>query len=159
MAARPSDSKALSSSNWDILNLPGLNADHQQQLVQIGINTTCQLLQRTQTPAQRQNLAVQLRVHPQHVAKWSALSDLARVPSVGCQYCGLVLHAGVSSTRLLAQTSLPRLHRQVLKLQVATMQRQDLCPSLDQVSLWIQQARWIANQDTKTSPLCPPDRA
>ncbi|MGJ3248926.1 MAG: DUF4332 domain-containing protein [Elainellaceae cyanobacterium] len=152
MAAHPSDSKAPTSSNWDILNLPGLDADHQRQLIQLGITTTCQLLQRTQTPAQRQNLASQLRVHPRHVAKWSALSDLARVPSVGCQYCGLLLHAGISSTQLLAQTPLPRLHKQVLKLQVATMQRQDLCPSLDQVSLWIQQARWVANQDTKTFP-------
>lgn len=36
-----------------------------------------------------------------------------------------------------------RLHQQILRFQVATMQRRDLCPSVEQISLWIQQARSI----------------
>ncbi|NEO63853.1 MAG: DUF4332 domain-containing protein, partial [Moorea sp. SIO4G2] len=40
----------------------------------------------------------------QYVNKWVALADLARIPSIGCQYCGLVLHAGICSLTQLAQT-------------------------------------------------------
>lgn len=138
-----------------IAQLPGLSEANQTQLADCGIRTVQQLWQQTRTLAQRQKLAGRLQIHIQHVNKWAALADLARIPAVGCQYCGLLLHAGVSSPAQLAQTSLPRLHRQVLKLQIAMMQRQDLCPSLEQVAQWIRQAEQIsqqANRDTRTSP-------
>lgn len=134
---------SIRSCNWAIAQLPGLSTDDQAQLEKQGIRTTLQLLQRTQTPAQKQALATELQSHLQHVNKWVALANLARIPSVGCNYCGLLLHAGIASPTQLAQTSLPRLHRQILKLQVAILQRQDLCPSLGQVSTWIEQAKLI----------------
>ncbi len=135
------------STYWGVDRLPGLNLQDRVQLARLGIQTTQQLLRKTKTPVERQALATQLQVHLQHVNKWVALADLARVPAVGCEYCGLLLHAGIRSPLQLAQTPLPRLHRQILKLQVAMMQRQDLCPSLEQVSLWIEQARWISRAD------------
>jgi Domain of unknown function (DUF4332) len=139
-----------------VADLPGLSDTDQTQLVNCGICTVRQLWQQTRTAAQKQKLAGQLQMHVQHVNKWAALADLAQIPTVGCQYCGLLLHAGISSSAQLAQTSLPRLHRQVLKLQVAMMQRQDLCPSLEQVAQWIQQAQQISRQaasrGTRTSP-------
>lgn len=135
-----------SSQDWSIAQLPGLSLKDQTLLLQCGIQTTQQLLQKTKTPLQKQALANQLQMHPQRVTKWSALADLARVPAVGCQYCGLLLHAGISSPAQLAQTPLSRLHQQILKLHVAMMQRQDLCPSLDQVAQWIEQAKWVSRQ-------------
>lgn len=129
-----------------VAQLPGLSEADQTQLINCGICTVQQLWQQTRTSAQRQTLANRLQTHPQHVNKWAALADLARIPAVGCQYCGLLLHAGISSPTQLAQTSLPRLHRQVMKLQVAMMQRQDLCPSLEQVAQWIRQAQQINRQ-------------
>jgi predicted flap endonuclease-1-like 5' DNA nuclease len=137
-------SRSLLPSNWAIQNLPGLSSEHCALLVAAGISTTLELLRQSRTPVQRQALAQQLQVHIQHVNKWVALADLARIPAIGCQYCGLLLHAGVSSPAQLAQISLPKLHQQLLKLQVAMMQRQDLCPPVDQVARWIQQARLIA---------------
>jgi hypothetical protein len=132
-----------SVGNWAVEQLPGLSPGDQARLHDGGIHTTQQLLQRTKTPAQRQSLAAEMQLHLQHIQKWAALASLAQVPSVGCQYCGLLLHAGISSPAQLAQTSLPRLHRQILKLQVSTMQRQDLCPTLSQVAGWIEQARQL----------------
>jgi Domain of unknown function (DUF4332) len=131
------------SQNWAIEQLPGLSLQHQTQLHHCGIQTTQQLLQRTQTPAQRQSLATQLQIHIQHLNKWVALSNLARIPAVGCQHCGLLLHAGVSSPAQLAQTAVPRLHQQILRLHLATMQRQDLCPSFAEVAVWIDQAKQV----------------
>lgn len=128
-------------SNWPIEQLPGLNAEDLQKLENVGIQTTLQLLQQGTTSARKQQLAAQLRVPTQYVNKWVALADLARLPSVGCQYSGLILHAGIASCAQLSQTPLHRLHQQILKLQVATMQRQDLCPSIGEMAQWVQQAR------------------
>jgi hypothetical protein len=142
--SRPSRSHSLPSSDWAIHQLPGLNSEHCDLLKAAGIQTTLELLRYCQTPVQRQALATRLQVHLQHVNKWVALADLARIPAIGCQYCGLLLHAGISSPAQLAHSSLPKLHQQLLKLQVSMMQRQDLCPPVDQVAYWIQQARLIA---------------
>lgn len=134
------------SIDWSIALLPGLSQEDQAKLNHCGIHTTQQLLKQGSTPAQRQALATRLHLHLQHINKWVALANLARIPAVGCQHCGLLLHAGISSPQQLAQTPLPRLHRQVLKLHVATLQRQDLCPSLGEVAQWIEQARLLVHR-------------
>ncbi|MDJ0704853.1 MAG: DUF4332 domain-containing protein [Leptolyngbyaceae cyanobacterium MO_188.B28] len=131
----------MKSSNWKIQELPGLNAQNQAQLAEAGIHTTQELLRQGGTVAKRQRLSNQLHVHIQHINKWMALADLSCVPSVGCQYCGLLLHAGVSSTAQLAQMPLHRLHNQIRRLQVKTFRRADLCPDAGQVAEWIRQAK------------------
>jgi predicted RecB family nuclease len=131
------------SCDWQIEQLPGLSTEEQLQLQNCGITTTKHLLQAAQTPQARLVLANQLQVHIHHVNKWVALSDLARIPSVGTEYCGLLLHAGVASVVQLAATPTYRLHKQILRLQVATMQRRDLCPAVEVVQQWIQQAKLL----------------
>lgn len=134
------------SKNWQISELPGLNSQEQAQLAQLGISTTLQLLQQCRTTTQRQALATRLRVRVENVNKWVALADLARIPSVGCQYCGVLLHTGIISVAQLAQTPLHRLHQQILRLQVATLQRRDLCPSRSEMQGWIIQARSLVSR-------------
>lgn len=140
-------SKALQPQDWAIAQLPGLSPADQALLLDDGIQTTRQLLQHTQTAAQKQALASHLQIHLQHLNKWIALADLARIPGVGCQYCGLLLHAGVSSPLQLAAMPIARLHQQILKLHISMMQRQDLCPTLGQVAQWIEQAKAISRAD------------
>ena len=129
---------------WSIEQLPGLSIQDQSKLREAGIATTGQLLQKASTERLRQALANQLQIKCQYVNKWVALADLARVPGIGCQYCGLLLHAGICSVTQLAQTPAYKLHQQILRLQVATMQRRDLCPQVDEVTQWIKQARNLA---------------
>lgn len=128
------------SRDWSIQELPGLNVEDQGKLIEQGIASTLQLCQQTATPEQRAMLASRMQIHQQHVNKWAALADLARLPSVGCQYCGLLLHAGIASPRQLAQTPFHQVHKQILKLHVATLNQADLCPSLSQVKQWVQEA-------------------
>jgi hypothetical protein len=136
--------RSFSSCNWSIEQLPGLSQQEQSQLQSCGITTTKALIQQGKTPADKLALANKLQVHLQYVNKWVALADLARIPSVGTQYCGLLLHAGIASVAQLAMTPVHRLHQQLLRLVVATMQRRDLCPSIEQVQQWSQQAKNIA---------------
>ena len=132
-------------SDWPIEQLPGLSKINQEQLKSLGINNTQDLLKITKTKENKQHLANQLKCQLQLINKWAALADLARVPSVGCDYCGLILHSGIISVDQLSQTSVSFLHQQILKLQVATLQRKDLCPSPDVVKTWINEARTIIN--------------
>ncbi|MGK7880445.1 MAG: DUF4332 domain-containing protein [Crocosphaera sp.] len=132
-------------SDWPIEQLPGLSKENQEHLKSLGINNTQDLLQITKTKENKQHLANQLKCQLQLINKWAALADLARVPSVGCDYCGLILHSGIISVNQLSQTSVSFLHRQILKLQVATLQRKDLCPSPDVVKTWINEAKIINN--------------
>lgn len=131
------------SQNWPIDQLPGLTADEQGKLQAQGIQTTLELLQQTQSPAQQRALSQAIALHGKHVGKWSALADLARVPGVGCTYCGLLLHGGIGSVAQLAAASVHRLHPQLLRLHVATLRRRDLSPSASQVAQWIAQAKQL----------------
>ena len=129
--------------DWPIAQLPGLNNENQSQLEECGITTTQQLIRMTKTAEAKALLAHQLQVNLQYVNKWVALALLARIPSVGCQYCGLLLHAGVASPTQLAQMPVGRLHEQILRMHVAMMQRNDLTPSVDRVQKWIEDAKLV----------------
>ena len=133
----------IHSCDWQIGQLPGLNQQEQSQLQNCGITTTIALIQQGKTPDARLALANKLQIHLQYVNKWVALADLARIPSVGTQYCGLLLHAGVATVAQLATIPPHRLHQQVLRLSVATMQRRDLCPPVERVQQWSQQAKML----------------
>jgi predicted flap endonuclease-1-like 5' DNA nuclease len=128
-------------NDWSIGDLPGINSTEQTLLQELGITTTGQLLAIAPDAKTKQQLAIKLCLKIQYVNKLVALADLARLAGVGCQYNGLLLHTGIISVKQLAQMPAHKIHQQLLKLQVATMQRRDLCPDLAQVQGWIKQAQ------------------
>jgi len=134
---------SVQARDLPIANLPGLSNENQSQLEECGISTIAQLIRMTKTPTAKISLAHQLQIDIRYVNKWVAMANLARIPSVGCEYCGLLLHAGVASPAQLAQMPVGRLHQQILGLHVATMQRNDLTPSVDRVQKWIEDAKLV----------------
>jgi predicted RecB family nuclease len=130
-------------SDWAIGDLPGINQVEQTLLQDLGITTTGELLAVAPNAIAKQQLAVKLCFKVQYVNKLVALADLARLAGVGCQYNGLLLHTGIISVKQLAQMPAHKIHQQLLKLHVATLQRRDLCPDLAQVQGWIKQARLL----------------
>ncbi|WP_413199556.1 DUF4332 domain-containing protein [Nostoc piscinale] len=149
MSAKPQDKSRslIQSGDWPIEQLPGLSQEERSQLQVCGIKTTRSLFNQGKTLEAKLALASKLQVHLQYVNKWVALADLSRIPSVGTQYCGLLLHAGIGSVAQLAQTPSHRLHRQIMRLQVATLQRRDLCPSVELVQQWSQQAKGVLSSE------------
>ncbi len=139
---RPSPLIALKS--WPLAQLPGLFRGDYCSLGAAGLETTGQLLRRGQSPQSRQELATALGVPLRQVQKWLALAELAALPTVGCDYCGLLLHCGVQSLGQLAAIAPAHLHRQIQRLHASHLQRRDLCPSPAQVQQWILQARTLA---------------
>lgn len=134
----------MKSIYWSIDLLPGLMLPEQEALKAQGIEDTQKLLERTKTPELKIDLASKLKLNQQQLRKWIALADLGRIPSVGSQYCGLVLHGGAVSVAQLAQTPFHRLHRQISRLQVATLGRKDLTPPVGQVKQWVEEAKTLS---------------
>lgn len=124
--------------HWPIADLPGIDPKTAADLAAVGIINTLQLVD-----INHQQLAAVVGTRPGQ--KILALANLAQVPSVGCQYCGLLLHAGVASIEQLSQSSPQQLHRLVLRLHVALLQRRDLTPGVNQVQTWVQQAKTIVS--------------
>jgi predicted RecB family nuclease len=133
----------MPSSTYPLEDLPGMTADYASQLSGLGLTNTQQLYRLGQSPPHCQALAARLKLPQRYITKWVVLSALAQVPGVGCEYNGLLLHAGISSIEQLAQSSPQGLYPRIKRLHVATMRRSDLCPAPDQVSLWIQNAKAI----------------
>jgi Domain of unknown function (DUF4332) len=131
----------MPSQGWPLCDLPGLSAQDFQKLYDVEIESTADLLKRTQTLAKQRHLAEKLQLSDRWVRKWMALAELSHLKSVGCQYCGLLLHAGVTSVAQLATMSPSTLHRHILRLQVSTLSRRDLCPNAGVVMQWIQEAK------------------
>jgi hypothetical protein len=149
MASPSNSTPSLKLLDWPIEQLPGLIRENQQNLHHCGIATTQTLIRKTRTDRQQQQIANQLKIAVRDVQKWGIMAQLACLPSVGSRYCGLLLHAGVSSIAQLATLPAARVHQQVLRIQVATMQRRDLCPPVDEVARWIQEARMLVNAQQK----------
>ncbi len=141
-------SEQMKPCYWPVEQLPGLSQENANALKKIGIHNTQQLLERANSKDSKQQLANQLGLKLQYVNKWVALADLARLPSVGCVYCGLLLHSGVGSLLQLSQTPAYQLHARILRFQVATMQRKDLCPPVERVQQWIQQGRSLVRSSS-----------
>jgi hypothetical protein len=140
---------AINLQSHPLQALPGLSTEQLQLLHQVGLKTTADLLQAARSPAQLEAIAVQLKIPLRYLQKWVALADLARLPSVGSDYCGLLLHSGVASVAQLAAQAPGRLHPQIRKLHTMTMRRSDLCPTPDQVVQWVQEAKLAKNVGTK----------
>lgn len=131
----------MKSVNHPLDQLPGLSAQQLKQFNDCDIFTTFDLLRQGNTLQQRQQLSAQLSTNIKYINKWTALANLARIPGVGLQYCGLLLHAGVSTPQQLATMTVQRLHPQLLRLQVQLFKRADLAPDTAQVASWIAQAK------------------
>lgn len=131
----------IKEKNWAIEELPGLKQDEIDNLKSKGFTSTLSLVKQGRNLQEKLILAQKLQVHVQYVNKWVALADLARIPAVGTEYCGLLLHAGIASVMQLTTTPPHRLHKQILRLQVATLQRRDLCPAVELVQQWVQDAK------------------
>ncbi|NUN64462.1 DUF4332 domain-containing protein [Pseudanabaena biceps] len=137
-------SSSTSPLYFPIEQLTGLSEEDSANLINHGITTTLQLLQKAgRNPSQKEALAIALGVRVQLLLKWLAIADLARIPAVGLQYSGVILHSGVVSTEQLIQTPLDKLHTHIMRLQVKNFQRADLCPSMAEMAIWIKQAQQL----------------
>jgi len=133
----------MQGKNWPIAQLPRLDETARSRFQELGINTTQDLLRKGQTAQGKEEIVRYLQQNPQQVSKWVMMADLARVESVGCEYCGLLLHGGVGSIAQLSRMHPHHLHRPPLRLQVSLFQRKDYCPPVEIVQKWVLEAKQL----------------
>ena len=134
---------AINAVYWSIDKLPGISQKDQDLLISNGINTTQDLLAKVKTTQDKYTLANKLQISLKYINKWSALADLARIPAVGWEHCGAILHSGIGSVAQLKQTPFSKLHSHLKRLYVANTRNKDLSPSVEQVKQWIEQAKLL----------------
>lgn len=140
----------IKATYWKIDQLPGISVKDQKQLRILGINNTQDLLKQTPTLDHQQSLANQLKISVRYVKKWVAMASLAQIPSVGCRYCGLLIHCSILSISQLASTPLPTLQRQIQKLYLVTQQKREEQPPTGMIQTWLKEAR-ILQHSLKTN--------
>ncbi len=131
--------------NWLIEVLPGLNHEDCQKLKQCGIETTLELCKRTRKRSSRHDLATQMQISIRDITQWGVMADLSRVPSVGCQYCTLLLQVGTYSVRQLAQVSWHDLRKRVAQVQMRATQQPKLSLDPELMAQWIQEAQQLTS--------------
>jgi hypothetical protein len=142
MNSKKHQAPVVPSADFPIEQIPGLSMEMIDIFQRHGIATTLDLLKKAGVnKSQREGLAIDLGMRLQILNKWIAIADLARIPAVGLQHSGTILHSGIASVQQLVQTPIGQLHRQIMKLQVQNFHRSDLCPSMGTMSLWLQQAQ------------------
>lgn len=129
--------------NWPLNQLPGLSEENVARLQRLGLETTQDLLVQADSPDALQALATRLSLPLRYPQKWVALARFSQLPSVGCQYCGLLLHSGIASIPQLATVAPGQLYNRVRRLHTATLRRSDLCPTADQVVQWVREAQHV----------------
>ena len=138
-------SDRITAQIWPIADLPGLKTSDRRKLEQSGLQTTADLLALQQNPDRLRTLAARMRLREPQLQRWIAMAELAQLPGVGCQHCGLLIHAGIVSLPQLAQISPQHLHRQLMRLQVATVRSPQHCPTPAIVDSWIYRARLLTS--------------
>ncbi len=133
----------MQGKDWSIQELPRLDETARSRFQELGITTTQELLVKAQTSEAKTKIAQYIDKKPQQISKWLIMADLARLPSVGCQYCGLLLHAGIGSIAQLSQTHPQKLHQKILRLQVSLYKSKDHCPPVGTVQNWIREAQQL----------------
>jgi hypothetical protein len=142
--SQTSQHTSISSLNFPIEKLTGLSAEDCQKLKDHGIQTTRGLLKKAGFKrSEKEAFAIAIGVRLQLLTKWLAFADLARIPAVGLQHCGIIVHSGIVSLEQLSQTPIDKLHKQILRLQVQQFRRADLCPDIAEMAIWVKQAQQL----------------
>ncbi len=123
-----------------IEKIEGIGPKYAQQLREVGVETTDQLLEKGASKKGRQELAEKSGISETLVLEWVNLVDLMRVKGVGEEYSDLLEEAGVDSVKELRNRRADNLHEAMLK----TNDEKNLVrrpPSLEEVEEWIEHAK------------------
>lgn len=86
---------------YKIIDIEGIGNVNAKKLVEAGINTVDDLLQKAKTPAGRKTLEETTGISGKSILKWTNHADLMRINGVGPQFSELLEAAGVDTVKEL----------------------------------------------------------
>ena len=126
-------------ANYKIEEIEGIGPVMGEKMREAGVNTTDKLLESTQTPKQRKELAEATGVSPKLILRFANMADLFRINGVGQEYAELLEAAGVDTVPELAQRNAENL---TAKMEEVNEEKNLVrrTPSLTVVEKWVEEA-------------------
>lgn len=127
-------------ANYKIEEIEGIGPVMGEKMREAGVNTTDKLLESTQTPKQRKELAEATGVSPKLILRFANMADLFRINGVGQEYAELLEAAGVDTVPELAQRNAENL---TAKMEEVNEEKNLVrrTPSLTVVEKWVEEAK------------------
>jgi predicted flap endonuclease-1-like 5' DNA nuclease len=123
-------------------DIEGIGAAFAAKLMEAGVTTTDQLLEKGASPKGREDLAASAGVSAKLILEWVNHADLARIKGIGWEYADLLEAAGVDTVPELAQRNAGNLHAKLSEINEARALVRRL-PSGDQVAAWVAEAKTL----------------
>lgn len=125
---------------YKIIDIEGIGNVNARKLVEAGINTVDDLLQKAKTPAGRKTLEETTGISGKSILKWANHADLMRINGVGPQFSELLEAAGVDTVKELKHRVAENLQQ---KLEEINNKRNlvNRVPSVSEVLKMIDQAK------------------
>lgn len=125
---------------YKIIDVEGIGNVNAKKLVEAGINTVDDLLQKAKNPAGRKTLEETTGISGKSILKWTNHADLMRINGVGPQFSELLEAAGVDTVKELKHRVADNLQQ---KLEEINNKRNlvNRVPSVSEVQRMIDQAK------------------
>lgn len=125
---------------YKIIDVEGIGNVNAKKLVEAGINTVDDLLQKAKNPAGRKTLEETTGISGKSILKWTNHADLMRINGVGPQFSELLETAGVDTVKELKHRVADNLQQ---KLEEINNKRNlvNRVPSVSEVQKMIDQAK------------------
>lgn len=127
-------------ANYKIEEIEGIGPVMGEKLREAGINNTDKLLENTQSPKQRKDLAEATGISPKLILRFANMADLFRINGVGQEHAELLEAAGVDTVPELAQRNAENL---TAKMEEVNEEKKLVrrTPSLTSVEKWVEEAK------------------
>jgi predicted flap endonuclease-1-like 5' DNA nuclease len=125
-----------------LVNIEGIGEVYSQKLVDAGVRSAENLLEKGSSPAGRKEIAEKTGISDKLILEWINHCDLIRIKGVGEEYSDLLEEAGVDTVPELAQRNAAHLFAKM----VETNKEKKLVrkmPVESQVADWIEQAKHL----------------
>lgn len=125
---------------YKIIDVEGIGNVNAKKLVEAGINTVDDLLQKAKNPAGRKTLEETTGISGKSILKWTNHADLMRINGVGPQFSELLEAAGVDTVKELKHRLADNLQQ---KLEEINNKKNlvNRVPSVSEVQKMIDQAK------------------
>ncbi|MBR1889825.1 MAG: DUF4332 domain-containing protein [Alloprevotella sp.] len=125
---------------YKIIDVEGIGEVYSKKLIEAGINTVEELLEKGKTPAGRKELAEKTEISPKLILTWTNHADLMRINGVGPQFSELLEAAGVDTVKELKHRVAENLQA---KLEDVNTEKNlvNRVPALKEVEKMIEQAK------------------
>lgn len=134
------------NGEYRVSDLIGMDDHALQQLREIGIRTTHELLRETDSDTKLRLMATAIEKDVSQVRRWRSQSDLMRVPGINNNYAQLLIGVGVMSVDTLNEIKPADLQTKLAALNAEQSLVSDV-PSVANVEGWVEYANPLSQLD------------